>query len=191
MANVQHESLITANVHIPGYVQGTDPGAVGAGKLWTDTSGGTGSWVTRMRNITNTGWEVVGISGYSGVSGASGYSGVQGVGLSGYSGHSGFSGWSGSNPGASGYSGESGFSGHAGVATYYEAFTNSSFSPPGILSVVHSLGTKYNVVQIYNNLDMLIIPTSVIAIDSGSCTIDLTSFAPISGTWSVVVISGV
>ena len=53
MANVQHESLITANLHPPGYVQASDPGAVGAGKLWTDTSGGTGYWVTKMRNIAN------------------------------------------------------------------------------------------------------------------------------------------
>lgn len=188
MANVQHESLVTANVHVPGFVQGSDPGAVGAGKLWTDTSGGTGFWVTKMRNITNTGWEVIGISGYSGAPGASGYSGIGGT--FGASGYSGISGWSGQNPGPSGYSGVSGFSGYAGVATYYRVFDNGALSPPGILTLTHSLGTKYNVVQIYNDLDMLIIPTSIVANDTNSCTIDITSFVPISGNWSAIVVRG-
>ena len=79
MANIQHKTLAAANLHAPGYVQGTDPGAVGTGILWIDTSGGTGLWVVRVRNATNTGWEVV-AGGYSGYSGISGYSGSGGSG---------------------------------------------------------------------------------------------------------------
>jgi hypothetical protein len=58
-----HKDLIGADLHIPGYIQATDPGAVGAGKLWVDTSGGSGSWLTKVRNTTNTGWESVGGGG--------------------------------------------------------------------------------------------------------------------------------
>lgn len=188
MANVQHNSLITENVHVPGYVQASDPGAVGAGKLWTDTSGGAGSWVTKMRNLTNTDWEVVGISGYSGIQGASGYSGADGaLGTSGFSGYSGFSG---NNPGSSGYSGWSGYSGFAGVSTYVRQFANGDLTPPGILTIVHNLGTKYNVVQVYDDADQLIIPTSITQNDVNTCTLDITAYSPISSNWNVVVISG-
>ena len=80
MADIQHNSLETTNLHVPGYAQPSDPGAVGAGKMWTDTSGGAGFWVTKMRNATNTAWEVIGVSGYSGINGISGYSGYSGGG---------------------------------------------------------------------------------------------------------------
>ena len=189
MANVQHESLITANVHVPGYVQGSDPGAVGAGKLWTDTSGGTGNWSTKMRNTANTGWEVIGISGYSGY-GASGYSGINAVGNDGASGYSGISGWSGANPGASGYSGISGFSG-GGAGTYKLAFVQADAAPSGILTVTHSLSSLYNVVQVYDDSNRMIIPDAVILTDANAMTVDLTSFySTMTGTWWVVVISG-
>lgn len=86
MADVQHSALSGTNLHVPGYVQSSDPGAVGAGILWIDTSGGTGNWVTKIRNVTNTGWEEAGAggSGVSGYSGVSGFSGVSSPGGSGY-----------------------------------------------------------------------------------------------------------
>lgn len=59
---VAHADLDTTNHHKPGYVQSGDPGAIGAGKLWIDTSGGSGAWVTKIRNDANTGWEIVGAS---------------------------------------------------------------------------------------------------------------------------------
>lgn len=55
-----HEDLTAPEVHVPGYAQASDPGAVGAGKLWVDTSGGLGAWVAKIRNATDDGWEVVG-----------------------------------------------------------------------------------------------------------------------------------
>lgn len=188
MANVQHETLVTANLHPPGYVQGGDPGAVGAGKLWTDTSGGTGFWVTKMRNIANTGWEVIGISGYSGVTGLSGYSGV--TGLNGVPGVSGYSGWSGNNPGTSGWSGYSGLSGFAGVSTYVVSFATGDIAPSGVLTVVHGLSTQYNCVQVYNDSNRLIIPDAVVLTDANSLTVDLSSYYPIANNWRCVVISG-
>lgn len=46
--------------HPPGYVQAGDPGAVGAFKVWIDTTLGTGLWVKKIRNAANSGWEAVG-----------------------------------------------------------------------------------------------------------------------------------
>ena len=190
MANVQHETLVTANLHPPGYLQGSDPGAVGAGKVWTDTSGGTGNWLTKIRNTGNTAWETLGTSGFSGYSGVSGYSGFTGNdGISGISGYSGWSGISGDNPGSSGYSGISGFSGAPG-ATYVLSFADGDLSGSGVLTVPHSLATQYNIVQIYNDSNRLIIPDAVILIDANSLTVDLESYSPISNNWRVVVISG-
>ena len=53
----QHNTLIDADIHVTGYVQASDPGAIGSGKMWIDTSGGTGLWVTKSRNTANDGWE--------------------------------------------------------------------------------------------------------------------------------------
>lgn len=39
------------------YVQSADPGAVGAKRLWIDTSGGDGNWIIKIRNLANTDWE--------------------------------------------------------------------------------------------------------------------------------------
>lgn len=54
-----HRNLTNADLHVPGYIQATDPGAVGAGRVWVDTSGGTGNWEFKLRNATDTGWESV------------------------------------------------------------------------------------------------------------------------------------
>jgi len=56
-----HVDLVDENSHVVGWVQSGDPGAVGAGKGWADTSGGAGSWEWKVRNAANTGWEIVGV----------------------------------------------------------------------------------------------------------------------------------
>lgn len=48
-----HDELVDASLHVPGYVQAGDPGAVGAGMLWYDTSINS----LKIRNATDTGWE--------------------------------------------------------------------------------------------------------------------------------------
>jgi hypothetical protein len=55
--NIYHYQLSGDDLHSPGYVQSTDPGAVGAGILWVDTSEGTGKWVVKIRNDEDDGWE--------------------------------------------------------------------------------------------------------------------------------------
>lgn len=52
-----HDEIEDEGLHVPGYVQVADPGAIGAGKEWMDTSLGTGNWVIKRRNAGNTGWE--------------------------------------------------------------------------------------------------------------------------------------
>gem|GEM_PF-2899167 len=58
-----HSNLSGTELHVPGYQQATDPGAIGAGKYWVDTSGGASSWVLKVRNDADTGWEDVSSSG--------------------------------------------------------------------------------------------------------------------------------
>lgn len=50
-----------ADLHVPGVVATSDPGAVGAYKVWVDTgvSGSPSSPVVKIRNSTNAGWVVV------------------------------------------------------------------------------------------------------------------------------------
>ena len=52
-----HKDLVTGDLHIPGYLDSSDPGAVGAGVLWVDTTGGVGAWVMKYRNSADDGWE--------------------------------------------------------------------------------------------------------------------------------------
>jgi len=43
MATVGHKTLVGTELHVPGYLQSGDPGAVGTGKYWIDTSAGAGA----------------------------------------------------------------------------------------------------------------------------------------------------
>lgn len=56
----RHPDLTDADLHVPGYIQASDPGAVGAGILWADTSQGAGAWTIKIRNAADDGWELAG-----------------------------------------------------------------------------------------------------------------------------------
>jgi len=58
MADVEHNTITDANLHVVGYIQSLDPGAVGTGKVWIDIGGGNGAWEIKYRNAADTGWEV-------------------------------------------------------------------------------------------------------------------------------------
>jgi hypothetical protein len=65
MATTLHKNLTGADaIHPAAYVQSTDPGAVGAAKLWVDTSSGAGTaaspYPLKKRNAGDTGWDVIG-----------------------------------------------------------------------------------------------------------------------------------
>ena len=53
-----HKDLVDENLHAVGTISDTDPGAIGAGKVWLDSSGGPGAWVIKIRNEANDDWEV-------------------------------------------------------------------------------------------------------------------------------------
>jgi len=42
---------------IKGFMGRDDPGAIGAGRYWVDSSPGSGRFVARRRNALNTAWE--------------------------------------------------------------------------------------------------------------------------------------
>jgi len=166
MADIQHNSLETTNLHVPGYVQSSDPGAVGAGKMWIDTSGGTGNWVNKIRNATDTGWEEAG--GGAGGSGTSGYSGV-----------SGYSGWS----------GPAGPGGSPGGTTYLAAITDGDLVS-GVVDISHGLSNQTPIVAVYDNNYKLISPDEIQGTSSNNLSIDLLSYVPLTGTWYARIGSG-
>lgn len=163
MADVQHNTMSGTNLHQPGYVQSGDPGAVGAGIMWIDTSGGTGNWVTRVRNAGDTAWEVAG----AGSDGSSGYSGHSGI--------SGFSGATGSGGGGGGTS-----------SNYVSTITNGDLAS-GKITIVHSLADTTPIVVLYDNLYNIILPDEVHVIDLNTIEVDLTSYGAIAGTWNIRV----
>lgn len=77
----------------------------------------------------------------------------------------------------------------AGVETAFAKFKNADLVGP-IFYFDHKLNTKYPVVVVYNDVDQLISPDAVIAIDENRCTVDLTGVAPISGYYKVRAIGG-
>ena len=46
------------SIHLGAYVASSDPGAVGVGKLWVDTSVGP-PFKLKVRNAANTAWQAV------------------------------------------------------------------------------------------------------------------------------------
>lgn len=79
---VLHSAQTGTDLHVPGYLGSSDPGAVGAGKYWIDTTGGTGVWALKVRNAANTGWETIGSGGGGGVTDATYLVGAAHAGLS-------------------------------------------------------------------------------------------------------------
>lgn len=73
------------------------------------------------------------------------------------------------------------------TAAYTTSFTNSDLSS-GQLTVTHNLNTQFVLTVVYDNNNKQIIPDEVIATSTSACTIDLSSYGTISGTWNVRVI---
>lgn len=63
MAKLEHKDIIGADaVHPAAYIQTADPGAVGPGKAWLDTTGGAGAYVLKIRNTGDTAWDIAGLA---------------------------------------------------------------------------------------------------------------------------------
>lgn len=52
---LEHHTFTGAQLHLPGYIQAGDPGAVGAGKLWFNTT----SKLLKIRNAADAAWDAV------------------------------------------------------------------------------------------------------------------------------------
>ena len=84
---------------------------------------------------------------------------------------------------------EGGGGGTSGGIGYSATFDNDDLVD-GVLTVTHNLGIRYNIVQVFDNNFEQILPDSITLDSTTECSIDLSSFAPISGTWYVVVAGG-
>lgn len=75
-----------------------------------------------------------------------------------------------------------------GVPGFYRvAFTNADLTG-GVLTMTHGLGQKIVAVQISDNADKVIPVTDDVTLTSTTqCTVDLTSFGTLSGTWNAIV----
>jgi hypothetical protein len=62
---VAHAGFTGAELHVPAYFQSSDPGAVGAGIVWIDTTTPT-SPAMKVRNAANDGWDLITGSAASG-----------------------------------------------------------------------------------------------------------------------------
>lgn len=63
MAKLEHKDITGADaVHPAAYIQTADPGIVGPGKAWLDTTGGAGAYVLKIRNTGDTAWDIAGIA---------------------------------------------------------------------------------------------------------------------------------
>lgn len=73
--------------------------------------------------------------------------------------------------------------GAAGV--FRTTFTSANVSG-GQVTITHNLGQQYGILRVYDNNNRMIIPDEITMSGSNSCTIDITSWGTISGTWNAV-----
>jgi hypothetical protein len=72
--------------------------------------------------------------------------------------------------------------------SYNRTFTNADLDGSYNVTITHNLGVKYCIVSIYDNNDQEIKADLVTLVDANSLTLNLTEFAPITGSWRVVVL---
>ena len=56
-----------------------------------------------------------------------------------------------------------------------------------VLPVTHSLGNKFNTVQVYNNSDTAVFGGTIRAKTDNTLEVDLSTYAPLTGSWVIVV----
>lgn len=73
------------------------------------------------------------------------------------------------------------------TTAFRQAFTNASLTA-GVLTVTHNIGQQFVQINVYDENNKLISTVDDVTCTSTvACTIDLTSFGTLSGTWNVVV----
>lgn len=82
----------------------------------------------------------------------------------------------------------SGSSSSSSQMSFTETFVNGDLSS-SILTVLHNLNQTPVVVQVFNNLKQYVIPDLITLTNNNTASIDLSSFTPITGTWSIIILS--
>jgi hypothetical protein len=75
---------------------------------------------------------------------------------------------------------------YAEAVTKFATFTNSDLVS-GVLTIVHTLGVEFPIVQVWNDSRELVFPDKITCVDDSTVTIDLNSSGAISSTWRVRV----
>lgn len=77
-----------------------------------------------------------------------------------------------------------------GSSTYATSFNDGNLETGNILTVSHNLNISYPSVVIYDNNGNIIEPDEITYSNVNTVLIDLSSFAPLTGTWNVRVVGG-
>jgi len=80
----------------------------------------------------------------------------------------------------------------AGIATggFKQTFAEADLSSGGVLTVTHGLGIKEVFVDVYDNNFKKIEPDEITLTDTNNCSVDLSSFDVLAGTWTVIASLG-
>ena len=73
-------------------------------------------------------------------------------------------------------------------SSYTRSFVNADLTA-GILTVGHSLGSKYIIMSVYDNNDKLVDPDEIITTDTNNTSLDLSSYIPLTGTWNLKIVT--
>lgn len=76
-----------------------------------------------------------------------------------------------------------------GIGFASTAFTDGNLVS-SVLTFDHNLNVFYPAVVVFDESDEIILPDVITSVDVNSVTIDLTSFAPLSGVWHVSAVGG-
>lgn len=82
---------------------------------------------------------------------------------------------------------EVGSSNTSGSSSYDRSFTQADLSIANILPVTHGLNTYPSAVAIWNASGESILPDRLEVLTDNAVAIDLSSFAPLAGTWRVSI----
>jgi len=96
----------------------------------------------------------------------------------------------GGSSGYSGWSGISGYSGFSGTSAYVRNFVNGDLTGGSMLAVNHGLGQSYVVVEAWDNTGEAFMPDIITVVDANNITVNLASYAPLTGTWHIVAAAG-
>jgi hypothetical protein len=83
-------------------------------------------------------------------------------------------------------SGTSGITINTTSKLYIDSFVTGDLSG-GILTVTHALGQQIVMVQVSDGSNRVVVPDLVTLTNTTSCSVDLSSYVPLVGTWNVIV----